>query len=496
MSLKFLEIEPKSQPDGTESGWELVFPEDLFAVLHRHLFPDDGDEHGAILVAGLANTTAGPRLLVRDVVLARDGVDYVPGQRGYRMLTAAFVTRVALRCSAERLCYIAVHNHGGSGHVAFSEDDLASQQRGYPALLDVVGGMPVGAVVVADGAAAGTLWLNSTRQIPMRCAKVLGASLTVLAAAPHPQPVASGPAYDRQVRVFGDRGQDTLSRMTVAIVGLGGIGSILAEFLARLGVGSFILIDPDAIEASNVPRMLGARFVDAMPWLTDPSRPPFVRRVGAWLSTSKVRHAERLIHRANPRAVVRCVRDDVVEDRVARELLAADYIFLAADSMQARLVVNAITHGHLIPAVQVGVKIPVNPSSGAVGDMFAVSRRVSPSSGCMLCNGLIPAGALQQEAETPHERKAQRYVKDDGVHAPSVVTMNAVAAAHAANEFMLWAVGLTNADAFGGFWHDHPRQCAVVRHHPRRDPTCLHCGRANGSLLALGDAAPLFTRLR
>lgn len=489
-------MKPRRQFEVAESDWELVIPEDLFSALHQHLFPGDGDEHGAILVAGLANTASGPRLLVRDVVLARDGVDYMPGQHGYRMLTAEFVTRIALRCSAERLCYIAVHNHGGGGRVAFSEDDLASHRRGYPALIDVVGGMPVGAVVFANDAAAGTLWLSSTRQIPMRWAKVLGTSLTVITAAPRLRPVPSGRAYDRQVRVFGDRGQDTLSKMTVAIVGLGGIGSILTEFLARLGVGRFILIDPDVIEASNVPRTLGARFIDAMPWLTDADRPAFVRRIGASLATSKVRHAARLIRRANPHARVRCVQDDVVEDRVARDLLATDYIFLAADSIQARLVINAITHGHLIPAVQVGVKIPLESSTGTVGDVFAVSRRVSPTSGCMLCNGLIPAGALQLESETPLERKTQRYVKDDDIHVPSVITMNAVAAAHAANEFMLWAVGLTNADAFGGYWHDHPRQCAVIRHHPTRDPRCLHCGRANGSLFALGDAAPLFTRLR
>lgn len=496
MSANRFEVRPRADATEDTSAWELVIPEDLYERLQQHLFPGDGDEHGAVLLAGLAKTPVGLRVLVRDLVTACDGTDYVPGARGYRMLTAAFVTRMALRCGNEELCYIAVHNHGGQGSVAFSADDTASHRRGYPALLDVVGGKPVGALVIADGAAAGTLWLSSAQQIAMRCLTVVGRNRVVLAARPTPRTASSGVEYDRQVRVFGDRGQDALAQMRVVIVGLGGIGCMLAELLGRLGVGHFVLIDPDIIEASNLPRMIGARRMDAMPWLTDASRPAVIRRLGAWLATSKVRHAHRVIRRANPRAVVRCLRESVVEDHVARELLTADHIFLAADSMQARLVCNAIAHAHLIPMTQVGVKIPVDQITGAVGDMFAVSRRVVPSSGCLLCNGLIPGDALQREAETPRERAAQRYIDDENIHAPSVVTMNAAAATHAANEFMMWAVGLREADAFDGFWYDDPRQNAVVRHHARRDPACGHCGRATSSLFALGDAAPLFTRLR
>jgi len=64
-------------------------------------------------------------------------VDYVAGQRGYRMLTAAFVRDQALFCRDEQLAYLAVHNHFGEDHVAFSGDDLRSHERGYPALRDL-----------------------------------------------------------------------------------------------------------------------------------------------------------------------------------------------------------------------------------------------------------------------------------------------------------------------------------------------------------------------
>ena len=110
-----------------------------------HLFPGDADEHGAVIAAGIAESSRGVRLLARDVALARDGIDYVPGKRGYRMLTADFVTDNILRCARDRLVYLAVHCHGGRDTVGFSPDDFASHERGYPALLDLVDGLPVGA---------------------------------------------------------------------------------------------------------------------------------------------------------------------------------------------------------------------------------------------------------------------------------------------------------------------------------------------------------------
>lgn len=71
-----------------------VFPAPMMRVLHGHLFPGDHDEHGAVIGAAVVQTSRGTRLLARRLFLAMDGVDYVPGQRGYRMLTASFVRRV------------------------------------------------------------------------------------------------------------------------------------------------------------------------------------------------------------------------------------------------------------------------------------------------------------------------------------------------------------------------------------------------------------------
>ena len=53
---------------------------------------------------------------------------------------------------------------------------------------------------------------------------------------------------------IGMNGQRKLLKSSVAIVGVGGLGSVAAELLCRAGVGKLILIDPDSVHESNLPR--------------------------------------------------------------------------------------------------------------------------------------------------------------------------------------------------------------------------------------------------
>jgi hypothetical protein len=93
----------------------LTIDEKLFGQLYDHLFQIDNDEHGAVIAAGISKTSSGTRLLARNLFLAKDGVDYIPGKRGYRCLTAQFVADKTDFCCEENLCYIAIHCHPGHG---------------------------------------------------------------------------------------------------------------------------------------------------------------------------------------------------------------------------------------------------------------------------------------------------------------------------------------------------------------------------------------------
>jgi hypothetical protein len=476
------------------STWTLVLPEQLHDRLHRHLFPGDGQEHGAVITAGVAQGPRGARLLAREVIPARDGIDYVPGTRGHRMLTTDFIRQQVLDCRDQRLAYLAVHNHGGTTTVAFSRTDLESHERGYPALRDLTRGQVVGGLVFAEQAVAGDLWLPDGSRIELPAARVVGRRLRILHQAPLPPPPGADPAYNRQALLFGARGQALLATLKVGVIGAGGAGSLLLQWLAHLGVGHLVAVDPDRLETPNLPRVVGATRWDAHPWLTDAARPAWVRWLGSRLATPKVRIAERVARAANPSGTFQPILGNIIDDPVAGRLVDCDYLFLAADTMQARAVFNALVHQYLIPGMQVGVKVPVEEATGDVGNVFAVARPITPDHGCLWCNGLIDSARLREEGLSPAERDAQRYVDDQAVIAPSVITLNALAAAMAVDDFLFMITGLHYPTVTSEYLRFLPRHAQLTYDTPRADPICLDCGNGPRSRRAKGDTKSLPTR--
>jgi hypothetical protein len=287
--------------------------------------------------------------------------------------------------------------------------------------------------------------------------------------------------------MFGDAGQAILSGATVAIIGLGGVGSLLAELLSRLGVGHFILIDPERIEGTNRPRVVGATRWDACTWFTRAPWPKWFQRIACKMATYKVDIAARVIRRANKHATIERLKADVLDPKVAKKLLDSDYLFLAADTMRARLLINAIVHQYLIPAVQVGSKVVHDKDSGAITGVHTITRPITPECGCLWCNQLINRAKLQEEAQTERERQAQRYVDEQTIVAPSVITLNAVGAAQAANDFLFYMTGLTSNEASAAYMRFDPRKRSVSLDSPRRSWDCTECGIGPKGRLARGD---------
>lgn len=463
----------------------------LFEELQAQLHPGDGDEHGAVIAAGIAETSRGTRLLARELLPARDGIDYVPGTRGYRALTARFVAERAGYCADQQLCYLAAHGHGGTDTVAFSPDDLASHERGYPALLDITASGLVGALVFARDAVAGDIWTREGRW-PLSHLTIVGPRVRRLYPAPPQRPAHVDPMYDRHARLFGDIGQQILSSLKVGIIGLGGGGSLLNEWLARLGVGHIVAVDFDRVELSNLPRIVGATQWDAMALL---SRQPhlWLQQLGRRLARRKVHVARRVARQANPAIRFDAVVGDVLDEPTARLLSDVDFLFLASDAIQTRLVFNALVHQYLIPGAQIGAKVPVDPRTRRVGDIFVATRPVLPypGGGCLECHQLIPPARLQAEALTDRERCAQRYVDDEAIAEPSMITLNALSAAQAANDLMMMFTGLFEESVGLSQQLHWVRERTLAPIAPRRDPRCPDCSLAPASRRSRGDRARL-----
>jgi molybdopterin/thiamine biosynthesis adenylyltransferase len=80
--------------------------------------------------------------------------------------------------------------------------------------------------------------------------------------------------YSRQIVLpeVDEAGQERLSRSRVLVLGLGGLGSPVATYLAGAGVGRLLLVDPDTVDVSNLHRQILHRSISVGAAKTDSAR--------------------------------------------------------------------------------------------------------------------------------------------------------------------------------------------------------------------------------
>ena len=62
--------------------------------------------------------------------------------------------------------------------------------------------------------------------------------------------------YTRTELLLGEEGVKRLKQAKVAVFGVGGVGGYVVEALARSGVGSFVLVDSDTVNVTNINRQI------------------------------------------------------------------------------------------------------------------------------------------------------------------------------------------------------------------------------------------------
>ncbi len=143
--------------------------------------------------------------------------------------------------------------------------------------------------------------------------------------------------YERNILVpgFGETGQQRLLEAGVCIVGLGGLGSSAALYLAAAGVGRLGLVDSDVLERSNLQRQVLHT--------TD--------RIGM----SKTESAAKTLGALNPDITLQTVRVRVTEDNAADLFSAYDVVVEATDNFAAKYLLNDVCLEYGKPFATAGI---------------------------------------------------------------------------------------------------------------------------------------------
>jgi molybdopterin/thiamine biosynthesis adenylyltransferase/proteasome lid subunit RPN8/RPN11 len=419
-------------------------------------------ERCAVLFASRAHRAdGGLRFIVREVQIP--GLESYTEQNSVKAeLNPAFVAQVSKAARARGDSLVFVHSHPGETRPEFSQVDDMGENRLASFLAVRTPGLAHGAVVISAGGWRGR---RLGTPDPMRIIS-LGEQREVLFEPDHmdePMPQC----FDRQVRAFGEAGQRIMGSLTVAIVGLGGTGSVIAEQLAHLGVHRFILVDTDRIELTNLNRVVGATKGD--------------------IGRLKVDVAADHITRITSEASVKRVQGDVTRTKTARELIPADFVFSCTDSHGSRAVIQQIAYQYLIPCIDVGSVLTA--ADGHVTGIHGRIQALTPDLPCLTCSGLIDAEEVRRDMMNETERRLDPYIQGAREPAPAVISINSTVTSLAVTMFMAITVGIPSEGRYVLYNAKGPSLRSVTA---SRNPACYICSPIG--VLGRGDAQALFTR--
>lgn len=231
--------------------------------------------------------------------------------------------------------------------------------------------------------------------------------------------------FDRNIRFFGEEGQNRLRNTSVVLAGAGGLGSHVIQQLCFLGIGTLSIIDDDVVDDTSRNRLVDAEPQDAV------------------TGTLKVDVGERLAKNIDPTVGVTKHPDSFISERGFELITRSDYVFGCLDSEGARLILTELCAAYGRPYIDLASDIEAGNRT-RYGGTVCFSQR---GEGCPVCLGLLDleeAGDdlggmnLTQVRETIYGvRHAQM-----GRSGPSVVSINGTVASLAVTEFMLAVTGI------------------------------------------------------
>ncbi|MUG97235.1 ThiF family adenylyltransferase [Scytonema sp. UIC 10036] len=231
-------------------------------------------------------------------------------------------------------------------------------------------------------------------------------------------------------KIFGEANQRLLNELKVALIGCGGIGSIFAELLGRLGVKNWVLVDPDRLETLNLNRMPGA------------TQEMVEQR---WHKVHYVKHLIKRIYSEG--SCVKTIPTSIESELARQEIATCDLIVVATDNHFSRKMAQEIALEYMRPLVCLGTHIDMKQDH--TPRMYC-RVSVPPMGGgwCLMCGNII---SLQRAAFESAPAEIHQMVGSvgyiEGVNDPAVFWLNSICASTGVGVIHGMVSGFLNVDS-------------------------------------------------
>ena len=276
-----------------------------------------------------------------------------------------------------------MHNHFTPGWQDMSPEDIvAERDRIAPAAASTK--LPlVGLTMGTDGSMSARLWIDRNQSKPAWCRKVRhmeSGRMGVTCNESDFPPYRRRPQLQRTIDSWGLAMQEKMARLRIGIIGLGSVGAMVVESLARMGVESLLLIDADEVKPHNLDRLLHANRDD--------------------VNSHKVEIAERHARRAATAKnfQVTAIAGNLQNEICYRAALDCDLLFSCVDRPLPKDLLNHIAYTHCIPVVFGGIFID-NKASGRLAQANWSTSIIGPGYQCLRCDRQYTTSDVVQERD-------------------------------------------------------------------------------------------------
>ena len=359
--------------EDTSVHWhEVVLPGDTNQIVCKHLLQHYA--RGVVqedLCFGLWTPSSGTERMtsiVTDIVLPESG-DRILEPSGNVSFCGSYLSRATRQAAQKAQGLVFMHSHPTAGWQGMSDIDVRAERDRIADVARTTGWPLIGMTIGTDGHWSARIWKGNAlerRRLFSRKVRIVERSRLVV----WQRPVRNQKRSSRQrrtVQSWGEAKERCVEAVRIGIVGLGSVGSVVAEGLARIGIRDVVLIDHDTVEDHNLDRLLNASPRD--------------------IGRLKTDVAERAVRTASSARSVRIANLPVpLQSREAyAQARDCDILVSCVDGPIARDVLNRIAFRDGIPVVDGGVEIRTSPKTG---NMYAARWRahvVNPYNECLRC---------------------------------------------------------------------------------------------------------------
>lgn len=392
------------------------------AELRSHLFPGDGNEAVALLICGRRIGEERHILTVRKIV----EVPYVLCNRRPDRITwpTDFVDPLLQEGYGKGGAMVKVHSHGSEYHRFSSIDDISDQVLFGSVTSFLDDGLPhASLIMLPDGEMFGRILGEDGKVLEtLTSIMVVGDNLWIWTGSGSASSHQDGFTL-RHAQAFGRSTTEILRRLSVAIVGCSGTGSIVTEQLARLGVGRLILVDPDFVEEKNLNRILNTGKEDA------------------YIKRPKVHALASAIARMGLGQEVVPIHSNLIQKDAVMRVAECDIVFGCMDGVEGRHVLNRLATFYTLPYFDVGVRLDAD-GSGGIERIAGAVHYLQPGLSSLLSRGVynmarVEAEEMRRTIPEMYRRQVEEgYLRGVEEDRPAVVSVNMFFASLAVNEFL------------------------------------------------------------